>query len=323
MVDWLVEPPLMPLILLRSLIHFNRLSSLSIGFIYRHRSTNENQLMPNYIELSFTVDPKEQGSDVLIAQLSELGFESFVETDKGFCAYIQEQQYNKTQLNIALSFYTDFFNFKYEEKIIQQQNWNKEWESNFQPIDVDGKCYIRAPFHKKKKKYVYDVIIEPKMSFGTGHHTTTQLMIQQLMKLDVKNKSLLDMGCGTGVLAIVASMMEADPVTAIDIDEWSYVNTIENLQKNNINNVFVHKGNTQILEGKIFHTILANINKNILLEDMSVYVSSLEKEGNLLLSGFFETDIKELTSKALELGLKFKDKAISNQWTMLWFTKKQ
>ena len=278
--------------------------------------------MANYIELTFIVEPKEQGSDVLIAQLSELGFDSFAETDTGFSAYIPETNYNSTQLNLALSFYTDFFKFSYKSKTIKQQNWNKEWESNFQPIDVDGKCYIRAPFHKAKKKYEYDVIIEPKMSFGTGHHNTTQLMIQQLMKLDVKNRSLLDMGCGTGVLAIVAAMMSANPITAVDTDDWSYTNTIENLQKNNINNVLVHKGNAQILAGKLFHTILANINKNVLLADMPTYVKSLDKNGNLVISGFFETDINELKAKALELGLKFENKTVSDQWALLWFSKK-
>jgi ribosomal protein L11 methyltransferase len=275
----------------------------------------------NYIELTFTVEPKEQGSDVLIAQLSELGFDSFIETDSGFSAYLVEDAHVPSRLNLALSFYTDFFKFSYESRVIQQQNWNKEWESNFQPIDVDGKCYIRAPFHPAKKKYIFDVIIEPKMSFGTGHHHTTQLMIKQLMALDVKNKPVLDMGCGTGVLAIVASMMGANPITAIDIDEWSYTNTIENLQKNNINNVLVHKGNAQILEGKLFHTILANINKNVLLSDMSTYVKSLDKNGNLVLSGFFETDIYELKALALELGLKFEGKAESNQWALLWLSK--
>lgn len=278
--------------------------------------------MTNYIELTFTVDPKEQGSDVLIAQLSELGFDSFVETEKGFAAYIPENNYDPTQLNLALSFYTDFFKFNYESKTIPQQNWNKEWETNFQPIDVDGKCYIRAPFHEAKKKYLYDVIIEPKMSFGTGHHDTTQLMIRQLMKLDVKNKEVLDMGCGTGVLAIVASMMGANPITAIDIDDWSYENTVENLLKNNINNVLVHKGGAQILEGRCFHTILANINKNVLLADMFLYTKTLANQGNILFSGFFETDIPELKAKAIELGLKFEDMAVSNQWALLWFSKK-
>ncbi|MCW3101871.1 MAG: Ribosomal protein methyltransferase [Bacteroidetes bacterium] len=275
----------------------------------------------NYIELSVTVEPKDQGSDVLIAQLSELDYESFVENEKGFCAYIQEQHYDENRLNLALSLYADFFKISHTSKIIPQQNWNKEWESSFQPIEVDGKCYIRAPFHPAKEGFIYDVIIEPKMSFGTGHHHTTQLMIRKLMLLNVKSRPLLDMGCGTGVLAIVASMMGANPIMAVDIDEWSYENTIENLEKNNINNTLVHKGNAEILQKKIFHTILANINKNVLLADLPVYVQSLEKGGNLVLSGFFETDITELSLKATELGLKFEDKAVSEQWTMLHFIK--
>jgi ribosomal protein L11 methyltransferase len=275
----------------------------------------------NYIELVFQVEPREQGSDVLIAQLAELGFESFVETENGFKAYIQEIDYNQQQLNIALSYYTDFFKFKYSHELIQQQNWNKEWENNFQPIEVKGKCYIRAPFHQVKPGFLYDVIIEPKMSFGTGHHSTTQLMIEKLMTLDINNKSLLDMGCGTGVLAIVASMMGANPITAIDIDEWSYENTMENCSRNNINNIHVHKGNAQILAGRLFHSILANINKNVLLADMSIYSSVLENSGNLIISGFFETDIDELLAKSKEFGLKLKDSLVQEKWAMLHFIK--
>ena len=275
----------------------------------------------SYIELIINVEPKELGSDVLIAELSEIGFESFADAEKGFSAYIKEDQFFEDEVKRIIINYSEIFKTSYVLKIIQQQNWNKEWESNFQPIDVDGKCYIRAPFHEPQKSFIYDVIIEPKMSFGTGHHNTTQLMIQKLMKLDIKNKTLLDMGCGTGVLAVLASMMGASPITAIDIDDWSYENSIENLHKNNINNVFVHKGNAEILAGKIFHTILANINKNVLINDMSVYADALEKNGNLVLSGFFETDINELNQKAIDLGLKLEEKAVNNQWTMLHYIK--
>ena len=273
----------------------------------------------NYIEVAVTIEPKEQGSDVLIAKLSELGFESFVETEQGFLAYIQEEEYSEEEVELTIGDFLDLFKIKFMSKIIPKQNWNKEWESNFQPIDVDGKCYIRAPFHEKKPGYLLDIIIEPKMSFGTGHHDTTQLMIQILMLLNVKNKALLDMGCGTGVLAIAASMLGANPITAIDIDDWSFENTIENLAKNNINNALVHKGDAQILEGKIFHTILANINKNVLLADMSVYKKVLEKNGNLVLSGFFETDISEIKTKAEDLGFKYEGSYISNKWAALHF----
>jgi len=275
----------------------------------------------DYIEIKVNVVPKEQGSDILIAQLSELEFESFVETDKGFDAYIQEDLFIEEQLKNVFNAFASELTVSYSKNIIPKQNWNKEWESNFNPIDIDGKCFIRAPFHEKRNGYVFDVIIEPKMSFGTGHHHTTQLMIQKLMQLSVENQSLLDMGCGTGVLAIVGSMMGAKQITAIDIDDWSIENTIENLEKNNINNVLVQKGNAQILEKETFNTILANINKNVLLNDMSIYIKSLKKNGNLVLSGFFETDAPELISKANELGLKFEDKVVNNQWTILHFTK--
>ena len=274
----------------------------------------------NYIEVSINVKPKEEGSDVLIAALSELAFESFTETETGFNAYIKEEEYSEDETKLALGDYDDIFKIEFSSKIIPQQNWNKEWESSFQPIEVSGKCYIRAPFHEKKSGFLLDVIIEPKMSFGTGHHDTTQLMIQLILLLNVKNRSLLDMGCGTGVLAIVASMLGANPIEAIDIDDWSYENTIENLAKNNINNVIVNKGDAQILDGKIFNTILANINKNVLLKDMEVYKKSLEKGGNLVLSGFFETDVDEIKAKAQNLGLKYEESYSSNQWAALHFT---
>ena len=274
----------------------------------------------NYIEVSVTVEPKAEGSDVLIATLSELAFESFVETEAGFNAYIKEEEYSEDELKLALGDFEDIFTIDFKTKTIPQQNWNKEWESSFQPIEVEGKCYIRAPFHEKKAGFLLDVIIEPKMSFGTGHHDTTQLMIKYLMLLNVKNESLLDMGCGTGVLAIVASMLGSNPIEAVDVDDWSYENTVENLAKNNINNVLVHKGDAQILEEKIFHTILANINKNVLLADISKYKKVLKKGGNLVLSGFFETDIAELKAKAENLGLKYESSKISNQWAALHFT---
>lgn len=273
----------------------------------------------SYIELIISVVPKEQGSEILIAELSETGFESFVDDEKGFLAYIKEENYFENDVKAIILKYSGLFNISFITKIIQKQNWNKEWENNFQPIDVDGKCYIRAPFHEAQKNFLYDIIIEPKMSFGTGHHFTTQLMIQKLMCLDVRNNSLLDMGCGTGVLAILASMMGAGPITAIDTDRWSFENSIENLKRNNINNVFVHKGYAEILAGKLFHTILANINKNVLLIDMPVYFQSLEIGGNLVLSGFFETDVTELNKKAVDMGLRLEEKRVNSQWTMLHF----
>jgi len=275
----------------------------------------------NYIELSVTVTPKETGSDVLIAELSEIGFDSFVDSDNGFNAYITEDLFLKEELIKLFSKYIDVFEIEYDQKNIPQQNWNKEWESNFEPIDVVGQCYIRAPFHEAKPAYKYDIIIEPKMSFGTGHHQTTQLMMRKLLTLDTKDKSLLDMGCGTGILAIAASKMGANTITAVDIDEWSYTNSIENLQKNNIENVTMLKGGVEQVAGKTFFTILANINKNVLLKDMPDYTNLLEQNGHLIMSGFFDTDISELKAKATLLGLKLKDTMIENGWALLHFLK--
>ncbi len=277
--------------------------------------------MGNYIELSFIVEPKEQGCEVLIAELAEVGFESFVENETGFCGYIKEEEFEETKLNEVVSSLKNVFKIDYSKKIIVQENWNKVWESNFEPIEIDGKCLVRAPFHPQKKGFLYDVIIEPKMSFGTGHHNTTQLMIEKLMELDVKGKRVLDMGCGTGVLAIVAGMMGAKPIMAVDIDDWSVENTIENLGRNNCENVIVEKGHANVLAGKEFHTILANINKNVLLKDMETYFNCLKKEGNLVMSGFFETDVEEISEKAIWLGLKLEEKKVSNEWAVLWFIK--
>lgn len=275
----------------------------------------------NYTELTITIEPKEQGSEVLIAELSELGFDSFVETPTGINAYIVSDTFPETEIKQLFQRYSQLFTISYSHSQIEQQNWNKEWESNFEPIEISSQCVIRAPFHRPVDNITYDIIIEPKMSFGTGHHNTTQLMAEQLLKMDVANHSLLDMGCGTGVLAILAAKKQAAPVTAIDIDDWSYENCIENLAKNDVNNVLVYKGNAQLLAGKVFRTILANINKNVLLADMPVYVQSLEKKGNLVMSGFFETDIPELTQKAASLNLQLATKAVSNQWAMLHFIK--
>jgi ribosomal protein L11 methyltransferase len=274
----------------------------------------------NYIELTFTVSPKELGSDVLIAELADLAFDTFTDSENGFSAYVKEEDYSKEAVAQIVAQYSEQFNIAFEEKQIAQQNWNAEWENNFQPIDIDGRCYIRAPFHASKDNYQYDIIIEPKMSFGTGHHSTTQLMIQSLLDLDVKNKTILDMGCGTGVLAIVASKMGAADITAIDIDEWSYENTIENASVNSASAIKTLKGDATLLKNTLpFDIVLANINKNILLSDMAAYVNVLSAGGQLLLSGFFETDTDELKAHANQLGLHFNKQATDSTWAMLHF----
>ena len=199
---------------------------------------------------------------------------------------------------------------------IDQVNWNEEWEKNFEPIDVDGICHVRAPFHPKTNSE-FDIIIEPKMSFGTGHHETTHMMIQHLLETDVTNLKTLDMGCGTAILAILAEMKGAKPIDAIDIDNWCYLNSIENAERNNCKEITVYEGDAALLKDKKYALIIANINRNILLNDMQQYVDCLNKNGILLLSGFYTEDIPVIDASCTDKGLTYVKKFERNNWTSL------
>lgn len=271
----------------------------------------------NYIELKIEVTPTELGRDIVIAELGEIGFESFVEIENGVDAYIQEPLFNEKELKNLFSFNHNEFKVTYQIIKIEDQNWNEVWEQNFEPINVDDVCYVRAPFHEKQNNFKYDVVIEPKMSFGTGHHETTHLMIQELLKMNLKQKSVLDMGCGTGVLAILAELLGAKNVMAVDIDEWAFENTLENLKRNNCNKIEAHKGGAECLENHKFDVIIANINRNILLQDMSKYSKSLNANGHLLLSGFFSSDTSLLLEETAKYGLNLTNTNQKNDWTML------
>lgn len=270
----------------------------------------------NYYCFHFTVEPLQPGSDVLVALLGELGFDSFENTASGFDAFVPENLFDEQ----AVAGLGEFdFTYTYTFEKIAQQNWNEEWEKNFSPVYVDDKCCIRAAFHPQPSNVQQDIVITPKMSFGTGHHDTTWLMSEALFFLDLKNKSVLDMGCGTGVLAILAKKLGAGRTVAIDIDEWSYENTLENCVMNACPDIVVKQGDKSLLPGEHFDVILANINRNILLADMDTYVSCLDKGGRILFSGFFENDIPELEKKALSLGLKKENAKVRNNWAMLVF----
>lgn len=275
----------------------------------------------NYIELDVSVTPSDIGSDVLITLLSEIGFDSFETNQAGFKAFIPQPEFNKTIIDELINQYRETFKIEYKINEIKQQNWNALWESSFQPVNINNQCFIRAPFHPKPDNIKYDIIIEPKMSFGTGHHDTTRLMVEKILSLDIKNKSLLDVGCGTGVLAILGYMAGANPVEAIDIDDWCYENTIENIARNNVKNLAVYKGNIQLLHNKSFHTILANINKNVLLSEMHNYSQLLEKNGNLIMSGFFKTDMDEINNFAEKNSLSLINSNTINQWAITHFVK--
>lgn len=233
-----------------------------------------------YLGYHFTVEPKEPGTEILIAQLEDTPFESFIETEEGLSAYIQKQYWTENVLQDISILDSEEFKIEYSIEEIDQVNWNEEWEKNFEPIEVDNTCYVRAPFHEKKD-VKYDIVIEPKMSFGTGHHETTFMMIQHLLETDLEGKKTLDMGCGTAILAILAEMKGAKPIDAIDIDNWCYLNSIENAERNNCHNISVYEGDASLLAGKKYDVIIANINRNILLNDMQQYADCLNKEGIL------------------------------------------
>ncbi|WP_405381010.1 50S ribosomal protein L11 methyltransferase [Maribacter sp. LLG6340-A2] len=266
-----------------------------------------------YLEYRFTVQPPEPASDILIAQLGEVGFESFVEEDDAVLAYIQKTEWNENILKDVTILDHPNFEINYTHKEIAQENWNATWEQNFQPIIVDEVCMIRAPFHDSID-VAYDIVIEPKMSFGTGHHETTHMMLQHILNLDVKGKTVLDMGCGTGVLAILSAMRGATTVDAIDIDNWCYLNTKENVARNKMEFISVFEGDVLLLNDKKYDLIIANINRNILLADIPAYANALHKNGILLLSGFYTDDLNMITEKCKEHSLKFEKNLERNNW---------
>ncbi|HLT32772.1 MAG TPA: 50S ribosomal protein L11 methyltransferase, partial [Aquaticitalea sp.] len=239
-----------------------------------------------YMGYEFKVFPLEPATEILIAELGYAGFESFVENEAGVIAYIQKNEWHEQILDDIQILKSDEFDINFSFGEIAPTNWNEEWEKNFSPIIVDGRCSIRAPFHPKPDME-FDIVIEPKMSFGTGHHETTHMMVQHILRNDFKDKSVLDMGCGTGVLAILAEMKGAKPIDAIDYDNWCYLNSLENVERNGCKHISVLEGDAALLNGRSYDMIIANINRNILLKDMPIYVKSLNINGTLLLSGFY------------------------------------
>ena len=274
----------------------------------------------SYLGYHFTIEPKELGSEILIAELGEKPFESFIETETGFSAFIQKDLWTEDVLGDIYILGSDEFKISYIIEEIDQVNWNEEWEKNFEPIDVDGKCHVRAPFHNKTEAE-FDIIIEPKMSFGTGHHETTHMMIQHLLETDVTGLKTLDMGCGTAILAILAEMNGAKPIDAIDIDNWCYLNSIENAERNNCKEITVYEVDAALLKDKSYDLIIANINRNILLNDMQAYVDCLNPNGTILFSGFYTEDIPFIDASSTEKGLTYVINFERNNWVSLTFVK--
>jgi ribosomal protein L11 methyltransferase len=274
-----------------------------------------------YIAYHFRVEPQELGSEILIAELGEKPFDSFIETEFGITAYIPAHQHTESLLDDIYILQSPEFIISYTVETIETINWNEAWEKNFEPIDVDQICHIRAPFHQKTEA-TYDIIIEPKMSFGTGHHETTHMMIQHLLQTELTDKKTLDMGSGTAILAILAEMKGAKPIDAIDIDHWCYLNAIENAERNHCKHIDVYEGDASLLAGKNYEVIIANINRNILLNDMETYAKALQSMGLLFLSGFYKEDIPAIDACCKSLNLELQHTIERNNWVSLKYQKK-
>lgn len=276
-----------------------------------------------YIEVRFQTSSTEDFIyDLLAAQLGEIGYESFTEGNP-FIGYIQQKLFDESALKELIDNFEFDPSISYSIHEAEDKDWNEEWEKNcFQPIVIGNECVIHATFHKEYPKAQYDLLIDPRMAFGTGHHSTTSLMVRAILKTDMKGKSLLDMGCGTAILAILAAKRGAQPITAIDIDEWAYNNAIENVRLNHEEQINIQCGGAELLGAQTYDIILANINRNILLNDIHHYAKVLNHGGTLILSGFYESDIPVIEAECNKYGLERLAYEMDNNWVGVRFCKK-
>jgi len=277
----------------------------------------------DYYELLFTTDPTEDyQEDLLIDELAGIGFDTFEEMDSGFKAYIPAADFNQQELDKHLDTYRAMFSFSYEINLILQKNWNEVWESNFEPIQIRDKVYVRATFHQPKTEFPLEIVIDPKMAFGTGHHETTSMMMDLMLDAAFEGKDVLDMGCGTGILAILASKLGAKDITAIDYDPVCYDSTIENSALNHISNIKAICGSKEVIPDVQFDTILANINRNILLDQIERYSEVLKSGGEIYFSGFYESpDLDIIKEEAAKYGLTYSGHKRAKDWVAARFRK--
>lgn len=273
--------------------------------------------------LEFKISCKEAYREILMAELANIGFDSFLETDIGFDAYILQEDQNEQLWQEVMERYQEEAAIKIEAGLLAKINWNEAWEKNYDPISVADKVYVRATFHPSREKdHKHEIVINPKMSFGTGHHSTTYLMLEWQNEINHQDKVVMDAGSGTGILAIMAMKLGARQVTAFDIDEWSVENGKENFEINGYKNLEMQTGDIRSVETyEGYDLILANINKNVLLDEMNEYAEKLLKGGQLLLSGFYESDIADISKKAAMSGFIPMGKKVRNRWTSLLFKK--
>lgn len=274
----------------------------------------------DYIEYRCKVSEPNEANEIFIAWMAQFGFDSFSENEEGFSAFILSHLYNNsTELEVKNH---PFQNYKLEFEVIEvpTQNWNETWESSYPYVLVDDKCLVRAPFHEPIQGVEFDIIVEPKMSFGTAHHETTFGIIQLMLEMDFKDEVVMDMGCGTGVLGILAMLKEAKYCVAIDNDEWAYLNSLENFERNKIGNFEVIHGDAKSIPNLKFDTFIANINRNILVRDMEYYVEHLKDNGRIIFSGFYDgEDFEIIKAHAAKFNLKLAQYKLNNQWVAATF----
>ncbi len=276
----------------------------------------------NYKEVEFTIEENQElVSDILASLLGEIGFESFLSNNESFLAYCQTIFFDEKALCQVIEDFPIEAKISFSVRDVEQKNWNETWEKDFTFFEVNENCVVRHPQANLPRKYDYEIVVEPKMAFGSGYHETTRLVMNQMFQMNFCDANVLDMGCGTAVLAILASQLGAKNITAIDIDEFSYQNATHNCKLNTLSNVEVLLGDSSLLQNQLFDVILANINRNILLNDMERYVVVLAKNGKLLLSGFYSEDVEIICAKAQSLGLKKTTSRCDNNWALVSFEK--
>jgi ribosomal protein L11 methyltransferase len=276
-----------------------------------------------YIQVTFAFkNIEEYQRDLLINDLAGIGFNTFEDTETGFSAFIEQHSFKESSLKTLLLSFEDELDYSYAVTEIAGENWNEQWEKNFEPLVISDQCYVRATFHTPKPEYPYEIVIDPKMAFGTGHHQTTTMMMEYILSMNLYGKVVLDMGCGTGILAFLAAKKGASQLTAIDYDQVCYESTVENAGLNNVSNIDIICGGKEVIPDDTYDVILANINRNILLDQIVRYAEVLKSGGEIVFSGFYESpDLDMIKEACSNVGVQYKDHKKINEWVAARFIK--